>query len=106
MQDSITKSYKRSKFTLVNNINKGTKTVAAELKLDNTIEKLNHREVFVILKDHKVNFQNNLKCRLINPAKTGIRMISKHYLEFINKKKQGKNINEPTTQQQFGYRMG
>ena len=38
------------------------------------------------LKDHKVNFQNDPKCRLINPAKSEIGIISKHYLELINSK--------------------
>ncbi len=30
------------------------------------------REAFISLKDHKENFENNLKCRLINPAKTNL----------------------------------
>jgi hypothetical protein len=29
------------------------------------------REEFISLKDHKENFVNNPKCRLINPAKSG-----------------------------------
>ena len=33
----------------------------------------------------KDNFQNNPKCRLINPAKSEIGIISKHYIEEINK---------------------
>ena len=36
------------------------------------------------LKDHKDNFQNNPKVRLINPAKTNIGQISKIYLQEIN----------------------
>ena len=72
LQDSITKSSERSKVTLINNINKQAKTIAAELKPDDRIEKFNQRDVFVILKDHKVNFENNPKCRLIDPAKSEI----------------------------------
>ena len=33
----------------------------------------------------KDNFQNNPKCRLINPAKSEIGIISKRYIEEINK---------------------
>ena len=31
------------------------------------------REAFISLKDHKENFENNPKCRLINPAKKRLR---------------------------------
>ena len=48
------------------------------------------------LKDHKVNFQNDPKCRLINPAKSEIGIISKHYLELINSK-----IREKTQMNQW-----
>ena len=37
------------------------------------------------MKDHKENFDNNPKCRLINPAKSEIGVISKYHLENINK---------------------
>ena len=86
LQDNITKSYKKSNVSVINNINKEAKVIAAELKLDDRIEQFNQREAFVTLKDHKVNFQNDPKCRLINPAKSEIGIISKHYLELINSK--------------------
>ena len=70
LQDNITKSYKKSNVSVINNINKEAKVIAAELKLDDRIEQFNQREVFVTLKDHKVNFQKDLKRRLINPAKS------------------------------------
>ena len=37
------------------------------------------------MKDHKENFENAPKCRLINPAKTNIGRISKQLLEVINR---------------------
>ena len=43
-----------------------------------------NKNAFVTLKDHKENFASNPKCRLINPAKTELRIISKKYLENIN----------------------
>ncbi len=42
------------------------------------------RQAFITLKDHKENFENNPKCRLINPAKSEIGRISKKILEKIN----------------------
>ena len=41
-------------------------------------------EAFVTLKDHKSNFGNNPKCRLINPAKSELGRICKAYLDEIN----------------------
>ena len=42
------------------------------------------REAFISLKDHKENFENNPKCRLINPAKSDTGKISKLILDEIN----------------------
>ena len=38
------------------------------------------------MKDHKPDFMNNPTCRLINPSKSEIGIISKHILDNINKK--------------------
>ena len=86
LQDNFTKSYKKFNVTLIKKINKEAKTIATELKLDDKTEQFNQREVFVTLKDHKLNFKNDPKCTLIKPAKWEIGIISKHYLEFINNK--------------------
>ena len=42
------------------------------------------REAFISLKDHKKNFENNPKCRLINPAKSDAGKISKLILDKVN----------------------
>ena len=42
------------------------------------------REAFISLKDHKENFENNPKCRLINPAKSESGKLSKIILDKIN----------------------
>jgi len=36
------------------------------------------------MKDHKPDFVNNLACRLVNPSKSEIDIISKHLLDGIN----------------------
>ena len=41
------------------------------------------QSAFITLKDHKVNFKNNAKCRLINPSKSEVGLVSKHYLNSI-----------------------
>jgi hypothetical protein len=42
------------------------------------------REAITSLKDHKENFENNPKCRLINPAKSESGKLSKVILDKIN----------------------
>ena len=42
------------------------------------------REAFISLKHHKENFENNPKCRLINPAKCDSGKISKLILDKVN----------------------
>ena len=49
------------------------------------LESFPRREAFITLEDHKPNFPNNPKCRLINPAKSEIGIISKHHVDKINK---------------------
>ena len=41
------------------------------------------QHAFITLKDHKNNFKNNPKCRLINPSKSEVGRISKAYLSNI-----------------------
>ena len=50
------------------------------------MECLANQQAFVTLKDHKDNFQNNPTCRLINPAKSEMGLLSKQILERINNK--------------------
>ena len=85
LTDNITKSYKKKTNTAtINNINKEAKRIAEHLYLDDGVEQFNQRESFATLKYHQENFQNNPKCRLLNPAKSEIGIISKHYIEKIN----------------------
>ena len=43
------------------------------------------RPAFITVKDQKLNFRHNTKCRLINPAKNELRLASKKHLEEIIK---------------------
>ena len=50
------------------------------------MERYAERPAFVSLKDHKENFKHNTKCRLINPSKGEMGVVSKKLLEEINSK--------------------
>ena len=41
------------------------------------------QHAYITLKDHKENFRNNTKCRLINPSKSEVGRVSKKYLNDI-----------------------
>ena len=55
------------------------------------------QNAFITLKDHKENFRNSTKCKLINPSKSEVGLISKKYLSNIiseNIEKLSKILNE------------
>ena len=84
LTENITKSYKLAHSNIVNNIIEDTKTVADTLDIADRMTTMAKNEAFITLKDHKSNFENNPKCRLINLAKSKLRRISKAYLHEIN----------------------
>ena len=86
LNNTITKSYKKAPINSTNKITSEEKKIAKSLKLDDRINALAGKESFITLKDHKPNFNNNPTCRLINPAKSEIGVISKKIFERINSK--------------------
>ena len=47
------------------------------------MEQFTEEDAYVTLKDHKENFLNDPKCRLINPSKSQMGVVSKKLLERI-----------------------
>ena len=95
MIDNITKSYIKTNTAAINTINKEAICIVERLHLDDRVEQFNQRESFVTLKDHKENFQNNPKCRLLYPTKSEIGITSKYYIEKINENiRTTTNINQ------------
>ena len=84
LRDNITSTYKKAGKSLTKKINQDAKHIAEKLKLDNRIECLAEKNSYITLKDHKDNFYNNPQCRLINPTKSEIGIISKNILDKIN----------------------
>ena len=80
LDKNITKEYKKVDDTVVKTLNKKDKEIAEELELDDRIYSITRRDAFITLKDHKDNFENNPKCRLINPSKSELGKVSKEIL--------------------------
>ena len=83
-KENVTKTYKKSNDKLVGELDSKSAKIAEPLKLDDRVEKLATNEAFVTLKDHKPNFSDHPTCRLINPSKSEIGVISKLILDDIN----------------------
>ena len=82
--ENITKTYKIAEHGVLDDINNDLKHIADELSISDRIETMAPKDAFITFKDHKENFQNNPKFRLINPAKSELGKISKTILNDIN----------------------
>ena len=83
----------------INNLNKQAKIIATKLNFDKRIETFPNRGLLVTLKDYKSNFNDNPKCRLINPAESAVEKISKFYRDKINQSIDA-NLNSTNGDQQ------
>ena len=92
LHDNITADYKKTNSEAKLTIDRQAKAIAVDLKLADRIECIAKREAFITLKDHKENFENNPKCRLLNPSKSEIGIISRHHLQKINSTMRDKTI--------------
>ena len=81
LRDNVTKDYKKINGAVESEINKISKNIAQKLHVYGKMELFQKKQPFITLKDHKENFENNPKCRLINPSKTDIGKIAKQILE-------------------------
>ena len=77
LQDSITITYQKVSKDTARKINMEAKQIA---------EQTAEQKAFITIKDNKPNFSNNIKCRLINPAKSNLGKISKQILQKITHK--------------------
>ena len=84
MKDNITSTYKRADQNTAHSINLEAKKIADTLKLSDRIDVMAAKPSYITLKDHKENFRNHPTCRLINPNKSEIGIISKQILDKIN----------------------
>ena len=83
LHDNITQTYQKTRYQTKKKIDREAKKFAKSLGLDERMECYSDQSAFITLKDHKANFKNNTKCRLINPSKSEIGLFSKHYLSSI-----------------------
>ena len=84
LTNNVTKTYRKAERGTQLSINRETKTISKTLQLEKRMERYAERPAFISLKDHEENFKRNTKCRLINPVKSEMGIVSKTFLEKIN----------------------
>lgn len=96
MKDNITTTYKRAQTNPETTINLKAKNITERLCISDRVDILSEKPAYITLKDHKKNFNSHPTCRLINPCKNEIGLISKQILDRINKE-----LNEITKSNQW-----
>ena len=81
LTNNVTKDYKVDRSDNLTNINKDIGKHARKLHLEDRMEEHSQSSAFLTIKDHKADFQNNPKCRLINPSSNQLGKASKVILE-------------------------
>ena len=87
-RNGITSTYKKANENIKKRINEKGKEIVKK-SFDNIIDRMDinaESNCFITIKDHKENFLNHPKVRLINPAKNELGRISKKILDNINMK--------------------
>ena len=83
LMDIIIAKYIKAPIGILNDINNEAAEIIPKNKIKRKIRKFTDNSAFITLKDHKDNLPHSLKCRLINPAKSSIRIVSKNILDEI-----------------------
>ena len=68
LQENITRDYKLDNQNKLAEINYDNQKHARILELDDRMECHSESNAFITIKDHKNDFPNSIKCRVINPA--------------------------------------
>ena len=88
--ENITRHYKTVGEDTYGEINTEAQDIASKHRIADRMDVMAKREAFLTLKDHKENFEEKLPCRLINPTKTEMGIVSKRILDDINRKLRAK----------------
>ena len=86
LKDNVTKTYQKTQSATKKEINIEAKKLANKFKIADKVDQMAEQQAFFTIKDHKHDFRNNPKYRLLNPAKTELGKLSKAILEKLNNK--------------------
>ena len=81
--ENITQSYQKCDPNEKCKIDEKSAQIAQKFKIEDRVQQFTTDECFLTIKDHKPNFPNSIKCRLINPAKNQLGKVSQQILRKI-----------------------
>ena len=84
LHNNITQDYKLDTGNKLADINKDTQKYARALEIEDGMECHSKSNAFITIKDHKQEFPNSIKCRVINPASNNLGKVSKWILDKVN----------------------
>ena len=85
VQKEVNEEYKKVTSRTMDKINMAHKKIVSNLELQDRVMKTTERECFISFKDHKSDFINKPKCRLLDPFKCEVGRISHLLLKDIVK---------------------
>ena len=83
LDKNVQDDYKKERNNNMKKVTVEHQKIVSDLGLEERVFKTTPRSAFLSIKDHKDDFVNNTKCRLINPTKPEIGRISKKILENV-----------------------
>ena len=86
LKENITSEYKKSNPNTINKLNDETFQFIKKYNVKGKIKKIEQKQSFITIKDHKKDFPNKINCRLINPTKSPFNRLTKTKLDTINKR--------------------
>ena len=84
VSNSITQNYRKAEDNISYAIATECKNLSRKRNIENHLPSTKLNPAFITIKDHKENFTNNAKCRLINPTKPEIGKVSKNIVDKMN----------------------
>ena len=84
LNNKVSSAYKLSNKNTINKINDETYNLIKLHKVKGKIPKLQEKQAFITIKDHKENFPNKIEYRLLNPTKSFFAKYSKNLIDKIN----------------------
>ena len=84
LHNNITQDYKLDTENKLADINKDIQKYASALEIEDRMECHSESNAFITIKDHKQEFPNSIKCRVINPASNNLGKVSKRILDMVN----------------------
>ena len=95
VKKEVTSEYKKAPKKHLDKVHKAHKAIVEELEIEDRVFQNVKRECFVSVKDHKPDFPNNPKCRLLNPFKVETGKVSHQILKTaVNVIRQQSQLNQ------------